>query len=84
MFPYAEAQAPRLAKSMSEALLKFILGIVGLCIQLYIKMIFALLGLFGRAVARIITDTYSMFLVRCAAGGRTARRATRRSSSRHP
>ncbi|WP_460233103.1 hypothetical protein [Agrobacterium radiobacter] len=69
---------------MSEALLKFILGIVGLFIQLYIKMVFALLGLVGRAVARIIADAYSMFLVRRAAGGRTARRATGRSSSRHP
>lgn len=69
---------------MIDTLLKFILGIVGLIIQLYIKMVFALLGLLGRAVARIIADLYSMFLVRRAAGGRTADKATGRSSSRQP
>ncbi|WP_153064590.1 hypothetical protein [Agrobacterium sp. LAD9] len=68
---------------MMETILKFSLGIMELFIKLYIKAIFALLGLIGRAVARIIADTYSMFLVRRAAGRRTARRAMGRSSSRH-
>lgn len=49
---------------MMEILLKFMLGIMELFIKLSIKMVFALLGLIGRAVARIIGDAYSMFLVR--------------------
>jgi hypothetical protein len=65
-----------------DALFKTIINIVGIIVRLYITMVFAVLAILGKALVRIISDLYHLFLVRRAAGGRTARRAPGRSSSR--
>ncbi len=65
-----------------DALLKTIINIAGMIVRLYITLVFAVLSILGKALVRVVSDLYSLFLVRRAASDRTARRAPGRSSSR--